>query len=102
MFGVLLRESCVGAEGSFTACPLPPSPFPWLPHKDHPASSPALLASARLPAHPPGAGGHSLAAGDPFVSQISRTDGHSQEVSVLQRAQEPVWLWLCQLKAVLH
>lgn len=35
-----------------------------------------------------------------MVSQISRTDGHSQEVSVLQRSQEPEWLWLCQLKAV--
>lgn len=102
MSGVLLMEPCVGVEGSLTACPLlSPTPFPWCHIQYYPASPPALQASAQLPAHSPGAGGQSLAAGDAFVSQISRTDGHSQEVSVLQRPQEPVWLWPCQLKAVL-
>lgn len=101
MLGALLMEPCAGAEGSLGICPLrsPPHHSP-LSHHDLLAFSLALQASAQIPAHSTGAGKQPLAAWMPFVSQILRTDGHSQEVPVLQRPQKPTWLWLCQLKAI--
>ena len=106
MFGALLMEPCIRAEGSLGVChclPLPahPQPHPLSTH-DLPASSLALQVHPQILASSTGTGKQPLAAGMPFVSQILRTDGHSQEVPVLQRPQEPMGPWLYQLQAIFY
>lgn len=87
MFSVLLMEPCVGAEGSLSVCPLPPpTPPPTGCHTVTIQPLPGFQASTLLPARPTGAGEHPLVTGVPFVSQILRTGGYSQEVSCIAKA----------------
>lgn len=91
MFGAFADSFLHCTEGSLRL----PTAFHSQPH---PQPHPCQPMTFQPPSGPPGpslllapstrTGQQPLAAGMPFVSQILRTDGHSQEVPVLQRPQE--------------